>query len=178
MTDFFRSSVVTICDMLPPLNKRCGDSRSPIAKGKPWDVNEVRQLRQFVDEGKTVDDICKMMVKTRDAVSQKMFDLKLKILKEEKIGVSGKNTVFSSSQLTISAKLPNIEETLEILAAALLKSAEAGLDKDEIQRLQVVATLAKTYKDAFADYLDYRGLEERLIELEGKYEALVKNKKS
>jgi Ni,Fe-hydrogenase I large subunit len=49
------------------------------------------------------------------------------------------------------------------LAAALRKGAEAGLDKDEVGRLQVVATLAKTYKEAFADYLDYRGLAERLL---------------
>lgn len=60
------------------------------------------------------------------------------------------------------------------MAAALLKSAEAGLSKDEVSRLQVVATLAKTYKDAFAEYLDYRGIEERLDALEAKYERLEK----
>ena len=47
------------------------------------------------------------------------------------------------------------------------------MDKDEVGRLQVVATLAKTYKEAFEDYLDYLGLEERLAELEGKYKGLI-----
>jgi hypothetical protein len=145
-----------------------------VTKGKPWDIDEERQLRQLVEEGKTVESICKIMVKTHDAVAQKLFDLKLKTVKEEKTTVSGKKTIFSSSKLALPANMPNVEETLQILAAALLKSAEAGLTKDEVQRLQVVATLAKTYKDAFAEYLDYRGIEERLDRLEANYASLEK----
>jgi hypothetical protein len=141
-----------------------------MTKGKPWDIEEIRQLRELVEEGKTIEEISKSMVKTEEAIRQKMFDLKLK---EEKHATRRK-VCFSSSKLEVPADLPTVEETLQILAAALRKGAEAGLDKDEIQRLQVVATLAKTYKELFADYLDYRGLEERLVELEGKYESLVK----
>ncbi len=146
-----------------------------MTKGRPWDIEEERQLRQLVDEGKTVEAICKIMVKTHDAVAQKLFDLKLKTVKEEKTAVSGKKTIFSSSKLNLPADLPNVEETLQILAAALLKSAEAGLSKDEVGRLQVVAMLAKTYKDAFAEYLDYRGIEVRLDKLEANFAALEKN---
>ena len=145
-----------------------------MVKGKPWDINEERQLRQLVEEGNSVDAICKTMIKTHDAVAQKMFDLKLKVVKEEKTAVSGKKTIFSSSKLNLPDDLPNVEETLQILGAALLKSAEAGLSKDEVGRLQVVATLAKTYKDAFAEYLDYRGIEDRLNKLETNYAALEK----
>jgi hypothetical protein len=59
----------------------------------------------------------------------------------------------------------------------LLESAEAGLSKDEVQRLQVVATSAKTYKEAFAEYLDYRGIESRLDKLDANYGALEKKPK-
>jgi hypothetical protein len=145
-----------------------------MTKGKPWDIDEIRQLRQLVEEGKGVEEISKIMVKTKDAIRQKMLDLELKVLKEEERAGSQKKARFSSSKLSLPADLPTVEETLQILAAALRKGAEAGLDKDEVQRLQVVATLAKTYKELFADYLDYRGLEERLVELEGKYESLIK----
>ena len=145
-----------------------------MTKGKPWDINEIRQLRQLAEECKGIDEISQVMVKTRDSIRQKMLDLDLKVLKEEERVVSAKKARFSSSKLELPPDLPTVEETLQILAAALRKGAEAGLDKDEVQRLQVVATLAKTYKEAFADYLDYRGLEERLVELEGKYESLVK----
>jgi hypothetical protein len=145
-----------------------------MTKGRPWDIDEIRQLRELVEEGKDLDAISKAMVKTKDAIRQKMLDLGLKVLKEEERLNSQKKPRFSSSKLELPADLPTVEETLQILAAALRKGAEAGLDKDEVQRLQVVATLAKTYKEIFADYLDYRGLEGRLVELEAKYEALVK----
>jgi len=144
-----------------------------MTKGKPWEINEIRQIRKLVEEGKDIEQISQIMVKTKDSIRQKMLDLDLKVLKEEERVISAKKARFSSSKLQLPPDLPTVEETLQILAAALRKGAEAGLDKDEVQRLQVVATLAKTYKEAFADYLDYRGLEERLVELEGKYEALT-----
>jgi hypothetical protein len=141
-----------------------------MTKGRPWDISEERQLRQLVEEGKFTEEISQIMLKTRDAIKQKMLDLKLK----EKRPVVSRKTGFSSSKLELPPELPTVEEALQILAAALRKGAEAGLSKDEIQRLQVVATLAKTYKELFADYLDYRGHEKRLIELEEKYAELTK----
>jgi hypothetical protein len=97
------------------------------------------------------------MHKTREAIRQKLFNLGLncKSAKEkQQQQISEKKPSFCSTQLKIPPQLPNIEETLQILAAAFLKSAEAGLNKDEVTRLQVVANLSKTYKDAFADYLN------------------------
>lgn len=146
-----------------------------MTKGKPWDINEERQLRQLVEEGKTVDAICKIMVKTRDAVAQKMFDLKLKCLKEEKM-VCGR-TVFSSTSLTLPEDLPNIEEVLKVISAAVKALDSPGLDKTEVLRLDRIISGMKVYKDIFADYLDYRGIEERLSILEKKYDDLDKKGK-
>ncbi len=63
-----------------------------------------------------------------------------------------------------------------MLAGALRASLKPGLDKVEVQRLQVVATLARTYKEVLADYINYRAIEVKLIELEGKYARLVEEK--
>jgi hypothetical protein len=145
-----------------------------MTKGKPWDISEERQLRDLVEQGKSVEAISKIMIKTREAIRQKIFSLGLKVIKEQQQLVSGKKVRFCSSKLELPADLPSVEQALQILGAALIEGAEPGLDKDEIQRLQVVATLAKTYKEIFVDYLDYRGLEERLIEVENKYASLVK----
>ncbi len=46
-----------------------------MTKGKPWDIEEIRQLRGLVDEGKSVEEISRIMVKTFDSIKQKMFDL-------------------------------------------------------------------------------------------------------
>jgi hypothetical protein len=154
-----------------------------MTKGKPWPIEDEKKLREWVTSDISVEAIIFSFdgKYTKDAIVQKMFDLKLKTSKEEKIDISRKKPIFFSSKLELPNNLPTVEEALQILASALRKGAEAGLNKDEIQRLQVVATLAKTYKEIFADYLDYRGLEEELLEsrrnyaeLKEKYEELTK----
>jgi hypothetical protein len=41
-------------------------------------------VRDLVEEGKGIVEISQIMVKTREAIRQKMFDLGLKIWKEKK----------------------------------------------------------------------------------------------
>jgi hypothetical protein len=67
-----------------------------LVKGKPWDINELRQLRKLVDEGKGFDELSKIMVKSDDSIRQKVFDLGLKVvsLKEKKIDENKNNRVF------------------------------------------------------------------------------------
>ena len=53
-----------------------------------------------------------------------------------------------------------------MLAGALKTAVKPGLDKVEVQRLQAVATIAKTYKEILADYINYREIETKLKEME------------
>ncbi len=70
--------------------------------------------------------------------------------------------------MPLPAELPSVEEAQRMLAGALRASVEPGLDKVEVQRLRVVATLARAYKEILADYINYRGIEAKLVELEAK----------
>ena len=71
-----------------------------------------------------------------------------------------------------------MEDALKILAAALKAAAEPGLDKVEVQRLQVVATLARTYKDILSDYVHYRDIEKMLVEMKAEFVRDEKKSKS
>jgi hypothetical protein len=142
-----------------------------MTKGKPWEINEIRQLRELVEEGKSVGDISRIMVKTLDSIKQKMFDLKLK---EKR--VSGGTAVFSSS-LELPKDLPSVEDSLRTLSAALKALETPGLDQSEVLRLRGIISGVKVYKEIFADFLNYCELEGRLAELEGKYAELIKSKK-
>jgi hypothetical protein len=77
-----------------------------------WDLKKNHQLLPLVVEGKSVEEISKIMVKTFDSIKQKMFDLKISL--KEKTLVPAKKTVFSSSKLNLPADLPNVEETLQV----------------------------------------------------------------
>jgi hypothetical protein len=143
-----------------------------MTKGKPWDIEEERKLRDLFEEGKSVDQITKIMVKTRDAVLNKVYDLGLKREEEDK----AHGTRLSSS-FQLPAELPSVEEALKKLAAALKGLEQPGLDQAEVLRLRSIISGVKIYKEIFADYFDYCELEERLVELERKYGESAKNKK-
>jgi hypothetical protein len=143
-----------------------------MTKGKPWEIDEIRQLRELVEEGLSVEEISRIMVKTLDSIKQKMFDLKLK---EKRAG--GGTAVFSSS-LELPTDLPSVEDSLRTLSAALKALETPGLDQSEVLRLRGVISGVKIYKEIFADFLNYCELEGRLADLEGKYAQLNKSKKS
>ena len=106
----------------------------------------------------------------RLCVRQKIRRLGLEVVEQSRSVCS------TTSKLSLPKELPSIEEALKLLAGALKRASQAGLDKVEVQRLQVIATLARTYKEALADYINYREIERRLIDLEAKYARLCEEK--
>ena len=50
-------------------------------------------------------------------------------------------------RLRFPRELPSVEEALKMLAGALKASVKPGLNRLEVQRLQVVANISKTYKE-------------------------------
>jgi hypothetical protein len=136
-------------------------------KGKPWSVEEENKLRQMLGEGASLESVAAHLGKSRDAVMQKALRLGLEV-----VGYSA----ITTTSLKLPKQLPSVEEALQILAGALRASAKSGLGKVEVQRLQVVATLAKTYKEILADYIDYRKIETKLLDLEEKYARLLAEK--
>jgi len=51
-----------------------------LSKGKPWSHEEVKQLQEFRENGKTVAEIAQLMDKSADAVKQKLRRLGLKVV--------------------------------------------------------------------------------------------------
>ena len=139
-----------------------------MGKGKPWAVEEERKLRELLKSGASVKAVAAALGKTEAAVQQKMFKLNLK---EEKI-VRG--NVFSSSKLKLPEDLPSVEEQLRVLAGALDALKAPGLGQADVLRLRSIIQGVKVYKELFADYVDYRGIEQELVEWKEKYAALAK----
>jgi len=139
-------------------------------KGKPWTKEEEKKLREMVKAGKSIKVMSEAYGKTQNAIRQKMLKLNLK---EEK---KTHSNVFSSSELRLPEELPSVEEVLKVLAGALTAAKQGDLTRTEIQRLNVIVNLVRTYQELLADYIDYRGIEAKLVELEAKYEKLTREK--
>ena len=130
-------------------------------RGKPWTPEEEKQLKQMLEAEKSVRAIAKALGKTRDCIRMKIARLGLEVV------VQGK-TKRTTTNLQIPTELPSIEEALKTLNGALKALETPGLDQAEVLRLRSIISGVKIYKELFADYLDYCGLEVEALELSQK----------
>jgi pyruvate formate-lyase activating enzyme-like uncharacterized protein len=83
---------------------------------------------------------------------------------------------YVNTSVQLPRELPSVEEALKMLAGALKTAVKPGLDRVEVQRLQAIATIAKTYKELLADYINYREIETKLKEMEELNARLLKER--
>jgi len=143
-----------------------------VPKGKPWTNEEEKQLRSLLESHKTLEVIASTLGKSENAIRQKMLKLGLK---EEK---NADTDVFSYSDLVLPKELPSVEEALKILCAALTSLQKGGFDQAEVFRLRTVIQGVKIYKELLADYINYRGIEAKMIEMGEDYARLESQAKN
>jgi hypothetical protein len=136
-----------------------------LTKGIPWSVDEEASLKGLADANTPIDIMAAKLNRKPDAVYVKCLRLGL---------TKRPHTLVST--IPLPKELPSVEETLKKVAIALDTACTPGLDRVEVQRLTVVSTLSKTYKEMLAEFLNYREIERKLNDLEVKYDALLKEK--
>ena len=129
------------------------------------------QLREMLKAGKTIKAIAKVLGKTENAVRQKM--IKLGLVEEKKT----ENNSVSSSTLVLPKELPSVETVLKMAAAAMKELEKPNLSKTEVMRLRALIQSAAVYQVRIAEYMDYRRIEAKLIDLDEKYERLVRERR-
>jgi hypothetical protein len=71
-----------------------------------------------------------------------------------------------SAQLKENVPLPTIEEQLHVLNAAIVELRRPGISRAEVARNSKIIDGVKVYNELFAKFVDYRGLETKVLELE------------
>jgi hypothetical protein len=146
-----------------------------MTKGKPWPLEDEKSLKTWFTQGTTDLRVLAFSLEgryTEEAIRQKL--IKLGLIEQQQTAANR----CCSSELELPEELPSIEEALKTLCAALKALEAAGLDRREVLRLRSIISGVKTYKELLVDYIDYRGLEQLLIELREKYDALAARTKS
>lgn len=143
-------------------------------KGKPWTVEEENRLRQLLKANRSARAIARIMGKSRECVSMKIARLGLEVVTEQKNG--GVTTTSQLTALQLPSELPSIEEQLKILAAALETLRTGQVEKLDVMRLRTIIQGVRVYQELLADYVDYRGIEAKVAELEEKYARLLEDK--
>ena len=142
-------------------------------KGKPWTVEEEKQLRELVDGKASLEVIMGKLHKSMDSIRNKCVRLGLEV----EGGGAKKIMAPSSSGLKLPPELISVEEALKMLVGALIALKLGGVDKTEIIRLRSIIQGAEAYIDRVAEYMNYRGLEIELMEWRQKYAVLAKKSK-
>jgi hypothetical protein len=124
--------------------------------GKVWTAQEEVELKALVEANLHVDEIAVKLNKTPKAV----------ITKCKRLGFWLRTDGYVNTSVPIPRELPSVEEAIKMLAGALRASVKPGLNRLEVQRLQVVANISKDYKELIVDYAHYRDIERKLKEME------------
>jgi len=140
-------------------------------KGKPWSIQEEKQLRGLRADGKSIKAISVIMKKSQGSIKQKLRRLGFK-----QVVVTPENQAVTttSTELIVPEDLPSVEEALLKLAAAMKALEKPGLSKTEIMRLRALIQATGSYQKKFADYINYRKIEQRVIEATEELERLAK----
>jgi hypothetical protein len=137
-----------------------------MTRGRAWTVEEERQLREQILNGKNVLEISKTMNKTPMSVKAKMCDLNLRIIKP-----------WRPPPLDLSGEVPSIEDKLKAMNAALKALEQPGLSHTEVVRLRTIVQGCKNYEQIFSKYVNYEALERELQEIKAKLAEQNKKRK-
>jgi len=140
-------------------------------KGKPWTREDEKALREMVEQGASIEAIAEAFDREPDAIRMKVKRLGLKVVVQKN---SGQRT--TTSEL-LPGDILTHEQALRILAGAIEKASEPGLDKVEIMRLKVLVDAAKTYDSVLEKFEKWVEIENRLLELDKKIQELQKAQK-
>ena len=124
--------------------------------GKKWTAQQETELKTLVEQNKSLEEIAAKLQKTPGAL----------IVKSQRLGLPLKASGYVQTAVPLPRELPSVEEALRMLAGALRAAAKPGLNRVEVQRLQALAAISKTYKELLTDYINYREIEAKLKEME------------
>jgi hypothetical protein len=134
--------------------------------GKKWTAEQQSQLKALLEANTDIEDIAAKLQKTPGAI----------IVKCQRLGLPLQAKGYVKSQIYLPRELPSVEEALRMLAGALRAAVKPGLDRVEVQRLQAIATISKTYKELLTDYINYREIETKLKEMAEQNAQLLKER--
>ena len=154
-----------------------------MTRGRRWSVDEEKKLAEFVKAGVTAAEISKRLGRSIVGVHDKIMHLGLEDDEGAHFGSSSSSLGLKGVKVEVEGTSPSLvssevlscpAEALKKVAAAVVALERPDLGRTEIQRLKCIILGAEKYQGLFERVAQYRKLEERFVELEGKYFELVK----
>ena len=139
-----------------------------VSKKYYWTRKEERKLLELFKGGLTdPKSLAEKLGRTPGAIQKKLERLGVVVIKKSQKSKTTTSVPLSNGLLTH-------EQALLVLAGAIKKAGEPGLDKLEIMRLRILIDAAKTYDSVLEKFERWVEIEERMLEMGKKIEELEK----
>jgi hypothetical protein len=139
-------------------------------KWKKWLKEDIQRLRQLAKEGESWEVIAAKLDRSVEAVQQKARRLGLDVV----VISPATHATTTSTELVMPEELISVEEALKKLVATMNRLEDSTLTKTDVMRLRTLIQSCNLYQMRVAEYINYRQIEERLLEMEAKYARLAK----
>jgi hypothetical protein len=136
-----------------------------LPKGKPWTRDQEKKLQDLVKAKVSPEAIARELKISVGSVRQKMRRLGLEV-------VGHGDLQNPTTTCDLPKDLFTVEQVLLFLARAVKLLEQPGLDRYEVLRLRSLVQACRVYQDKFAEYANYRRIEEDLVELRKEVAAL------
>lgn len=132
-----------------------------------WTAEEERELIDMVQQGKPIEEICKIFHRSTEAIRMKIRRLGLTPPAAHKVTFSATTTTLPEVK---PAELISMKEMMEILAGALeqLRSRE-NLSPLEVRRHRLIVSTARTYMRMLERYEQWTNIEQRMVNMEARF---------
>ena len=136
--------------------------------GKHWTKKEKKILAEQVAAGKSVGVIAEILGKSEMSIRNM----------KKRMGLDGGGVEAtespSSVTLVMPEEIPSVETMLKKAVAAVDALETPNLPKSEVYRLRALVQSACELQRKIGEYMNYRRIEAKLIDLDEKYERLVR----
>jgi hypothetical protein len=139
-----------------------------------WKFSEETSLKEMLEEDKSLEEICKVLHRTREAVVLKVTRLGLEI--PEKCLAIPKTQKDVKPQATTTTQLPAIKprelismkEMMETMLGALnqLQNPQC-LSSLELKRCRAIVSLARVYMSMLEKFTEWTHFEQEMVNLNG-----------
>jgi len=138
-------------------------------KWRRWKKQDIQRLRQLAKEGEGWDAIASELGRSVEAVQQKARRLGVDVV----VTSTATHATTTSTKLAMPEELISVEEALKKLVGAMNELEDPKLSKTDVMRLRALIQSCNLYQIRVAEYINYRHIEERLLEMETKYARLA-----
>jgi transposase-like protein len=137
-----------------------------------WTMPKQERLKELVEEGKSIEEICEIFKRSPEALRLKIRRLGLALSEKTKVTTTTTTTL---PEIKPATELISMEEMLKLLLGALKLLQSPNVTSAEIKRCRTIVSTARSYMSMLQTFERMSELEQWLVNAHAKLLQLTEN---